>query len=214
MCLKVSDLTFAYPHSEPLIDGLELEIERGSSAAIMAPSGVGKTTLLTLLGGLRKPTHGEIRISQTGNTNNRFPRPDTGWIFQAMHLMPRRTCLDNVTIGALARGLARPLAESQAHQALDTFDLAEYAQRRLNTLSGGQSQRVAVARVAVCDPHLVLADEPTANLDRANADHVATVLVKGFPQAALVLATHDPTVAARADQIYELRQGRLWPRHV
>lgn len=202
MPLIASGLTFAYPRGPHLLDGLDLSVPGGSSAAVMAPSGVGKTTLLAVLGGLRRPTSGSVSLSADGGGT-------VAWVFQEMHLLPRRTVLDNVTIGAMPRGIRRAGAEPRALAALARFDVEELAGRSVRTLSGGQRQRVALARAAIGEPALVLADEPTANLDRANAAAVAQVLATGFPGAVVIIATHDPVVAACTDVTYLLVDGRL-----
>jgi ABC-type lipoprotein export system ATPase subunit len=208
MSLAASGIVFAYPGGPRLLEGLALDVAAGASAAIMAPSGEGKTTLLSILGALRRPQAGTVRIDRPA-TRNGPPRPDISWVFQAMHLVARRTAVDNVALAAMSRGIKRTMAEGLAARAMATFEVAELAARRVATLSGGQAQRVALARAAVSDPLVVLADEPTANLDRATADHVAAVLMCGFPDAALIVTTHDPDVARLADARYRLSGGAL-----
>lgn len=205
MSLTALGLRFAYANGDLLLDGLDLSVATGSSVSITAPSGTGKSTLLAVLGGLRRPLAGSVRIDPDPEAN----RPEVAWVFQAMHLLGRRTALDNVALGALARGSTRPEAEERALGELDRFGVAHLARRGQRSISGGESQRVALARAAVADPLVVLADEPTANLDRRNADRVIDVLMTGFPRAALVVATHDPAVAAAAGVSFELAGGRL-----
>lgn len=209
MSLTVSSISFGYAAGAELISGLSLSVGAGESAVIMAPSGTGKSTLLSILGGLRAPTAGGVRIERDSEESGAPPRPEVAWVFQAMHLMPRRTVIDNVAVAALARGWARPHAEEVAQRELDRFGVAHLRDRRQSTLSGGESQRVALARASVADPHVVLADEPTANLDAGNARIVAEAFNGGFPRAAVVVATHDPVLAAAATQAYTLTDGRL-----
>lgn len=209
MSLTVSSISFGYAAGAELISGLSLSVGAGESAVIMAPSGTGKSTLLSILGGLRAPTAGGVRIERDSEESGAPPRPEVAWVFQAMHLMPRRTVIDNVAVAALARGWARPHAEEVAQRELDRFGVAHLRDRRQSTLSGGESQRVALARASVADPHVVLADEPTANLDAGNARIVAEAFNGGFPRAAVVVATHDPVLTAAATQAYTLTDGRL-----
>ncbi|SNU01198.1 putative ABC transport system ATP-binding protein [Ruaniaceae bacterium KH17] len=207
MPVVASGVTFAYPGGEAILDGLDLTVDHGETVAVMSPSGVGKSTLLTVIGGLRPPQAGSVRL--TDLAGNRVPSGSVSWVFQAMHLIPRRTARDNVAIGLLALGARWDDAVHRAADALDLFGVADFADRRVRDLSGGQAQRVALARASARRPAIVLADEPTANLDRANADHVAATLNSAFPEAVVIVATHDPTVAGHMKRVLELRHGRL-----
>jgi ABC-type lipoprotein export system ATPase subunit len=212
MPLTAEGLSFGYPGSPRLLDGLDLSVPDGGSAAIMAPSGVGKSTLLAVLGGLRSPTAGLVKTwseSLPPLVSLGARRPRVAWVFQSMHLLPARTALDNVTIAGMPRGLSRATAQRLAHTELDRFGVGELAGRMVRSLSGGQCQRVALARASVADPLVVLADEPTANLDRDSALAVAQILVHGFPRASVVIATHDAEVAALASLTYTMRDGLL-----
>ena len=204
MSLSVRQLVFGYPNGPKLINGLDLEVLPGHSIAIMAPSGTGKTTLLALLGGLRRPESGQIAL---GSPELRDPK--ISWVFQSMHLMPKRTVLDNVSIACLAQGMARSTAEEESRKQLQRFAVGHLASRMQKDISGGESQRVALARAAAGDPQVVLADEPTANLDRTNVDLVSRTLFGGFPTAALIVTTHDRMVAAQAGTQYVLEGGKL-----
>ena len=202
--LVAEGLGFRFAGGPVLIVHLSLRVDAGESVAVMAPSGTGKTTLLTLLGGLRRPDSGTVTIDGLA------PHPGlVSWVFQRMALLTERTVLDNVAIPSLARGARRSEAEDRARDALVAFGVDEFAARRARDISGGQAQRVAMARAAAVRTPLVLMDEPTANLDRATADGVIEVMLGGFLHAAVVVATHDPAVAARADRVYQLDRGRL-----
>ncbi len=204
MSLTVRDVSFGFPGAPLLLHGLALDVEQGQAVVVMAPSGTGKTTLLALLGGLRQPRSGTITIQ------DRPPAPAlVSWVFQRMHLILDRSVLDNVTLPALARGVSRDAAQEAAHDALDAFGVARLAGRRAREISGGQAQRVAMARAAVVRAPVVLMDEPTANLDRVTADGVIDVLFAGFRASAVVVATHDPAVAQQADRAYQLVAGKL-----
>ncbi len=206
MSLTARGVTFGYARDEPLLRDVELHVDDGRSAVVMGPSGSGKSTLLSLLGGLRRPAAGSVTIG--GPTGERT-RPRLSWVFQSMHLIGARTVLDNVAVAALSLGFPRRASEDRARTALDRFGVGTLAARRQSTLSGGQAQRVALARAAVGEPLVVLADEPTANLDRRTADAVLAVLFSGFPTSALVVTTHDPAVAAAGSAAYDLLDGAL-----
>ncbi|MDR0593442.1 MAG: ATP-binding cassette domain-containing protein [Bifidobacteriaceae bacterium] len=212
MSLRAVGLSFAYPHGELLLKDLDLAVPWGTSAAIMAPSGIGKSTLLAVLGGLRRPSSGFVEISPDGGPAHASPetvRPAVAWVFQSMQLLLGRTVLDNVALVGMPRGFDRARAEGLAYVELRRFGVDALAHRLVRSLSGGQRQRVALARAAMADPLVVLADEPTANLDRASALGVAEVLIGQFSRASVVVATHDPAVARLASVAYLLRDGRV-----
>lgn len=210
MSLIASGVCFAYSGDSPLFENVDLAVHRGESAAIMAPSGTGKSTLLSILGGLRSPLRGAVTI-ESNDMPTAPRRARVAWIFQFMHLLSSRSVIDNVAIAALAAGMRRTHAERLARTELDRFGAGPLSDRRQGTLSGGETQRVALARAAIGDPVVVLADEPTANLDRENAQHLAQVLMSGFPRAAVVVMTHDPLVARRANVVYQLGRRGLEP---
>lgn len=211
MSIVANSLTFAYPGQESLIEGLNLRVEQGCNASIMAPSGTGKSTLLALLGGLREPQSGEVEVVAPVDRTDSLGllRPKVSWVFQAMHLLPRLTAVHNVALACLARGADNQAARSYALECLSRFDVAEYAERQVGKLSGGQAQRVALARAAATEALVVLADEPTANLDRRSADKVIEVLFTGFINSALVVVTHDEAFAAQADRSFVMHNGKL-----
>lgn len=211
MSVRVAGLSFAYPDQDELISGLDLAVTAGSSAVIMAPSGTGKSTLLALLGGLRPPKTGSVEIAEPKQSLDPLGlvRPEISWVFQAMHLLPKRSAAHNVALACLARGAQYDDAYGYALECLARFNVAEFAERPVRKLSGGQAQRVALARAAATEALVVLADEPTANLDRRSADQVIEVLFTGFRNSALIVVTHDNSFALQADASYEMRGGKL-----
>jgi ABC-type lipoprotein export system ATPase subunit len=196
------------------VNGVDLEVARGETVAIMGPSGCGKSTLLYLLGGLDRPTAGEIwvdgqdlgRLSERGLA--RLRREAIGFVFQAFQLMDELTAVENVELPALLAGGSPRAARRRAEALLDRVGLAERARFLPTQLSGGQRQRVAVARALVADPAVVLADEPTGNLDSAATREVLQ-LFDSLHRAGqtLVIVTHDVQVAATADRMISMRDG-------
>ena len=201
-----------------ILHGIDLTLQRGEFAALIGPSGSGKSTLLNLIGLLDRPTSGQLHIDgedssqldDTGLTRLRGQR--IGFVFQHHHLIPAFTAEENVAMPLLvARG--RPDAEmfERAGQLLDQVGLADRKQYLANRLSGGQQQRVAIARALVTNPSLVLADEPTGNLDTHSADDVFALLreFNRRQHTTFLIVTHDPRLAARCDRIIELVDGRI-----
>ncbi len=198
------------------VDGVDLGVTRGETVAIVGPSGCGKSTLLHLLGGLDRPTAGEVHVAGhrvTGTREHalaRLRRTDVGFVFQAFHLLDELTAVENIEVPALIAGVAAGSARRRALELLDQVGLSDRADHLPASLSGGQRQRVAVARALVNRPHVVLADEPTGNLDSAaSAD-----LLRLFAQVhdaghTLVIVTHDQRVAATADRLISMRDGRV-----
>ncbi len=201
-----------------VLHGIDLTLQRGEFAALIGPSGSGKSTLLNLIGLLDRPTSGHLHIDSedsgqlddTGLTRLRGQR--VGFVFQHHHLIPAFTAEENVAMPLLvARG--RPDAEmfERAGQLLDQVGLADRKQYLANRLSGGQQQRVAIARALVTNPSLVLADEPTGNLDTHSADDVFALLreFNRRQHTTFLIVTHDQRLAARCDRIIELVDGRI-----
>ena len=199
-----------------ILHGIDLTLQRGEFAALIGPSGSGKSTLLNLIGLLDRPSAGALHIEgeetgqldDTGLTRLRGQR--IGFVFQHHHLIPAFTAEENVAMPLLvARG--RPDAEmfERAGQLLDQVGLADRKRHLANRLSGGQQQRVAIARALVTNPSLVLADEPTGNLDTHSADDVFALLreFNRRQHTTFLVVTHDPRLAARCDRIIELVDG-------
>jgi putative ABC transport system ATP-binding protein len=196
------------------VDGVDLDVPAGQTLAVTGPSGCGKSTLLHLLGGLDRPTDGEVwlggrridRLSERALA--RLRRRTVGFVFQAYHLMDELTAAENVELPALLAGASPRAARGRAAALLDRVGLADRARHLPSELSGGQRQRVAIARALVNEPLVVLADEPTGNLDSAATHDVLRLF--GELRAAgqtLVLVTHDERVAATADRVLALRDG-------
>ncbi|UTT59303.1 ABC transporter ATP-binding protein [Cellulosimicrobium cellulans] len=188
-----------------MLEDVSLSVADGESVAVMAPSGQGKSTLLAIAGLLLTPQQGQVRLDDdvvSAALGRRLRGDRIQLILQSVNLLPRRSVLDNVVLPALAHGLDRIEAEERAIRLLDAVGV-RLPDRPARTLSGGQAQRVGVARALVTQPRLVLADEPTANLDAATATDVARVLLTTTRTSTLV-ATHDPSVAELADRVVTL----------
>jgi ABC-type lipoprotein export system ATPase subunit len=196
------------------VDGVDLEVVQSETVAIMGPSGCGKSTLLYLLGGLDRPTGGEVwldgqdlgRLSERALA--RLRRQAIGFVFQAFHLMDELTSVENVELPALLAGRPPRAARRRAEELLERVGLANRAKFLPTQLSGGQRQRVAIARALVADPLVVLADEPTGNLDSSATKDVLR-LFDDLHQAGqtLIIVTHDPRIAATADRMISMRDG-------
>jgi lipoprotein-releasing system ATP-binding protein len=206
------------PNATEVLHGIDLDLARGEFAALIGPSGSGKSTLLNVLGLLERPSAGRYALAgqpvqdldDDGLTHMR--RATLGFVFQFHHLLPAFSALENVTLPALARdGRITPALRERARSLLDAVGLGDVMDRRPGQLSGGMQQRVAIARALVLEPALVLADEPTGNLDTASSDEVFKLLRHTHVQAGVsfLIVTHDPRLAARCDRVIELVDGRV-----
>lgn len=213
MSLELEDVWFGYPRSgQDVLKGLNLRVSTGETVAVMAPSGEGKSTLLSVAGLLLQPQSGIVKIDGIARSRrdaSALLGSEIGWVLQSVNLLPRRSVWDNVAIGLLSQGATRAAARLGATRLLAEVGLAGLGGREARTLSGGEQQRVGVARALAVRPAVVLADEPTANLDGATALGVATALVEASRGSTLLLATHDRRVAALADRILVLEAGQL-----
>jgi ABC-type lipoprotein export system ATPase subunit len=196
------------------VDEVDLDVAAGETVAIMGPSGCGKSTLLHLLGGLDRPSHGSVlfrdrRIDTLGERAlARLRRDDVGFVFQSFHLMEELTAVENVELPALLAGRSPRAARRRAGELLDRVGLGDRARFLPSALSGGQRQRVAVARALMNEPAVVLADEPTGNLDSTATVDVLR-LFESLHEAGqtLVIVTHDARIAATADRLISMRDG-------
>lgn len=204
----------------PVLHDIHLQLKQGSFSAIIGPSGSGKSTLLNIIGLLDKPSSGgfhflgEDVVQLPPKELTRFRGQKIGFIFQFHHLLPAFTAIENVMLPLIAHaGRIRPGMREQALDILKAVGMAEKADNKATELSGGQQQRVAIARALVTNPPLVLADEPTGNLDTKNADEIFALLrrLNESKGIALLVVTHDPRLAQRCDRIIEVVDGRVLP---
>jgi ABC-type lipoprotein export system ATPase subunit len=196
------------------VDGVDLEVAAGETVAVMGPSGCGKSTLLHLLGGLDRPTAGEVWLSRQRTDHlseralARLRRDGIGFVFRAFHLMDELTAVENVELPGLLAGHPPRAARRRAAELLDRVGLADRAQHLPSALSGGQRQRVAIARALSNEPAVVLADEPTGNLDsEATLDVLRLFEILHAAGQTLVIVTHDARIAATADRLISMRDG-------
>jgi putative ABC transport system ATP-binding protein len=212
--LEIRDLTHEFSKGGYIvrpIENLNLRAKDGELAVLLGPSGCGKSTLLSILGGLLKPTSGLVLVGSTsvthldGESLNEYRRRGVGICFQAFNLIPSLTALENVAAPLLISGVSRSQATTRARELLARVDMAERASHKPGNLSGGQQQRVAVARALAYDAPLILADEPTANLDYIQAESVIRLLRElAQPGRLIVVSTHDDRMIPIADQIVEM----------
>ncbi|MFE9954698.1 ABC transporter ATP-binding protein [Micromonospora sp. NPDC005299] len=203
--------------SVPALRGVSLTIAQGEYAAVIGPSGSGKSTLMHLLGGLDRPTGGRLVIGGRDVATLTAPELATlrnetiGFVFQAFHLLPRTSAVDNVALPLVYRGVGARERRERAAAMLGRVGLEHRLGHRPNQLSGGEQQRVAIARALVTDPAVLLADEPTGNLDTATGEAVLELLERLNAESgvALVMVTHDPEVAARARRRIAVRDGLI-----
>jgi ABC-type lipoprotein export system ATPase subunit len=221
--IRLGEVVKSYPSGSTVVhalQGVSLEVRRGERVALLGKSGSGKSTLLNLLGGLDRPTSGTIlvdgqdvsRLSADGLARYRLLR--VGMIFQAYNLIPSRTALENVELPMIFAGRPATERQAEARRALEQVGLGHRLGHRPSQLSGGEQQRVAIARALVNHPALVLADEPTGNLDTDNAREVMDLLRDRVRDegATLLLVTHDEDLARRyTERTVRIRDGRLVP---
>ncbi|WP_432101629.1 ABC transporter ATP-binding protein [Streptomyces sp. WAC 04229] len=217
--LRAIGLTRVYGEDESAVwavDGVDLDVPAGQTLAVTGPSGCGKSTLLQLLGGLDRPSDGEVwlggrRIDELGERAlARLRRRAVGFVFQDFHLMDELTAAENIELPALLAGASPRAARNRAVGLLDRVGLTDRARHLPSELSGGQRQRVAIARALVNEPLVVLADEPTGNLDSAATHDILRLFdeLRAGGQT-LITVTHDERVAATADRVVSLRDGTL-----
>jgi putative ABC transport system ATP-binding protein len=219
--LRVAHVTKEYRSGDSKVvalDDVSLEIEQGQFASIVGKSGSGKSTLLALLGALDKPTAGEIAFDGENLTNvpsrglTRYRRSKIGFVFQSYNLIPNLTALENVMLPAELTGASRRDRKARAAELLEQVGLAgDKQQRRPGRLSGGEEQRVAIARALVNRPKVILADEPTGNLDSQTGKMIFDLLhsLTRTMNTTIVTVTHDMSIAGKTDVTYRLKDGRI-----
>ena len=220
--IRLAGLTKAYnvgtPVETEVLHGLDLSLEQGEFAALIGPSGSGKSTLLNIIGLLERPTGGRLSIAGRDTAQlseaeiTQLRGRSIGFVFQFHHLLPAFSALENVTLPAIiARGVSDDEAEATALQLLDAVGLKAHARKKPGELSGGQQQRVAIARALALKPRLILADEPTGNLDTHTADDIFALLrvFNRDTRCACLIVTHDPRLADRCDRVIRLVDGRI-----
>lgn len=200
-----------------ILDGAKLALWAGQSVALVAPSGSGKSTLLHIAGLLESPDSGEVYVGGTATSGltdmerTQIRRTDIGFVYQSHRLLPEFTALENVMMPQLIRGLKKPEAAKRAKEILAYLGLAERIVHRPAEMSGGEQQRVAIARAVANAPRVLLADEPTGNLDPHTADHVFQALMQlvRATKVAMLIATHNMALASRMDRRVSLKDGQV-----
>ena len=218
--VETENLTRIYGSGEAevrALDGVSLHVDTGEFVAVMGPSGCGKSTLLHMVGGLDRPTDGVVKIegqdlsSLDDDALTDLRREHIGFIFQFFNLIPTLTALENTALPLVLGGMKPGDAQDQAAEWLDKLEVADRCTHRPDELSGGQRQRVAIARSLVTDPTLILADEPTGNLDSKATQEFAALLRDTVDRwkRSILLVTHDPRISSYADRIIHLTDGRI-----
>lgn len=218
--VEVRSLRKVYPQGDEtlvVLKSVSLDIKKGQFASIMGPSGSGKSTLLHLVGGLDRPTDGRVLIdgqaieAMTDDELSAFRRRRLGFIFQFFNLLPTLTAIENVALPLLLDGQSMSRVHSKAAELLDFMGLSQRMHHRPDQLSGGQMQRVAIARALVTDPALILADEPTGNLDSETGSQVLTLLARLVRERgqSVVMVTHDLKAASYGNRLIRFRDGRI-----
>ena len=218
--ITVADLKKYYtvgPNTVKALDGVSLDVKSGEFVGVMGRSGSGKSALLNMLAGLESPTDGFLEIDgePVGILSERkriqFRRNSIGFVFQSYNLMPQYTTLENVALPLAIRGVSKRVRDELAEEALYRVGLQDNLRHRPSELSGGEQQRVGIARAIIAKPPIVLADEPTGNLDTKTSDEVMQLLTELFREekTTFVLVTHDPEMRRYMDRTICLRDGRL-----
>jgi putative ABC transport system ATP-binding protein len=217
--IKIKQLYKTYDTGVVRVEALkniDLEVPEGQFLAIMGPSGSGKSTLMNIIGCLDKPSSGDYILdgvdvkSQDEKQLSKVRNQKIGFVFQTFNLLPRLDCVRNVALPMLYSGISSTYSKERSLAALDKVGLLDHARHRPNELSGGQRQRVAIARALVNDPRIILADEPTGNLDTRSGIEVMALFEELHQQGrTIVLVTHEPEIASHAQKIIHFRDGRL-----
>ena len=214
--LTLENVSYAYKGAErKALDDISVEFQGGKIYAVIGPSGSGKTTLLSILAGLDIPTEGEVFINNTKLSTldlDQYRREQVSMIFQAFHLFPMLNVVENVSFPMELNGVERAEARTRAKVFLNSVGITDEKHRRFpSNLSGGEQQRVAIARTMASGARVILADEPTGNLDKENGQNIVDILKvlaheNGY---CVIIVTHDPAIAVQADQFYAMDDGRM-----
>jgi putative ABC transport system ATP-binding protein len=195
---------------------IHLSIRQGDYIAIMGPSGSGKSTLLNIIGLLDRPSNGTYHLEEVDTTNLTDPqqaalrRHKIGFVFQFFHLVPRLTAYENIELPLMLSGIETSKRKEKVQTALSAFGLEHRARHRPDQLSGGQRQRVAIARATIMEPRIILADEPTGNLDHASGQDVVDILEQlNREEITLIMVTHDPQLGGRAKRRIQMSDGAI-----
>lgn len=213
--LRISRVRHRYGKGPVILNGVDVTVGSGEAIALVGPSGSGKTTLLSIMGLLTRPVDGSVVIDgvempQRGRQLDAARSEWFAWVFQTVNALGQRTALDNAALGLLAQGVSRERANRRALDALVAVGLAERQADAVDRLSGGELQRVCIARAMATTPRFVLADEPTGQLDRATSKQVLDALWNARSDGtSLVVATHDSMVAERCDRVLRISDGRV-----
>lgn len=215
--IEARGITRSFPGPPPVdaLQRFEIRVERGERVALMGPSGAGKSTALNILGLLDRPTRGSVHLDGVDTSSLSDAQltvlrgRSIGFVFQSFHLVPYRTVTENVAMGLLYTADRATLTRSRIETALREVGLSHRADAKARTLSGGESQRVAIARAIIHRPRLLMADEPTGNLDSERSEEIQALLSSLVTEdSAQIVVTHDPDVAARMDRIVRVIDGR------
>ena len=222
--LQANDIHKSFQKSKEkkidILKGVSLEVEAGKITIIVGASGAGKSTLLHILGGLDRPDNGTINIHDTDIASlndeklSRFRNKNIGFVFQFHHLLPEFTALENVNIPQMIKGTNAREIEKRSIELLEMVGLSERIDHKPAELSGGEQQRVAVARALANNPSIIFADEPTGNLDSSNSNilHKLFLELKNNLSITLLIVTHNPELVKLADKLYEMRDGLIYEK--
>lgn len=216
--LTIENLSYSYTGSDrKALDNINVSFQSGKVYAVTGPSGSGKTTLLSILAGLDVPTEGEVSINGTKLSTldlDQYRREQVSMIFQAFHLFPMLNVIENVSFPMELNGIEREEARTRSKVFLNSVGITDDKHRRFpSNLSGGEQQRVAIARTMASGARVILADEPTGNLDKENGQNIVDILKvlaheNGY---CVIIVTHDPQIAAQADQVWKMDDGKMIP---